>query len=51
MKQYCPRVPYIIVGCKTDLRSDPETVESVKAKGMTMVLKDEVRVGWVCAEL
>jgi len=41
MKQYCPRVPYIIVGCKTDLRSDPETVESVKAKGMTMVLKDE----------
>jgi Ras family protein A len=43
MKQYCPRVPYLIVGCKTDLRSDEAAKQALAAKNQTMVSKSEVR--------
>ncbi|KAG8812277.1 hypothetical protein FRC18_003019 [Serendipita sp. 400] len=31
VKHACPNVPYFVVGCKTDLRKDPRTLESLKS--------------------
>ncbi|KAJ3345677.1 GTP-binding protein Rho1 [Entophlyctis luteolus] len=31
---YCPRVPYILVACKADLRNDPKVISALAAEGM-----------------
>eukprot|EP00730_Choanoeca_flexa_P015434 TRINITY_DN7088_c0_g1_i1.p1 TRINITY_DN7088_c0_g1~~TRINITY_DN7088_c0_g1_i1.p1 ORF type:complete len:193 (+),score=38.79 TRINITY_DN7088_c0_g1_i1:223-801(+) len=41
MKQYCPKVPYVVVGCKTDLRNDDAAQANVASKNQTMVTKAE----------
>ncbi len=37
MKAYCPRVPYVIVGCKSDLREDAARIQEMNEKGQTFV--------------
>lgn len=44
MHEYDSRVPYLIIGCKSDLRDDLPTVNSLKSKGLTMVSQEEVCV-------
>lgn len=43
MKNFCPKVPYVLVGCKTDLRDDPETIKKLQQKHMEVVRSEEVR--------
>ena len=42
MKQYCPRVPYVLVGTKTDLRSDPEAQQKLAAAGGSFITPAQV---------
>ncbi len=44
MKQYCPRVPYVVVGCKTDLRDDEQARKELKEKGLKPIEPGEVCV-------
>ncbi|EGD72285.1 ARHA protein [Salpingoeca rosetta] len=37
MRSYCPKVPYIIVGCKSDLREDAERKQEMAGRGQTFV--------------
>eukprot|EP00053_Salpingoeca_punica_P009580 m.85794 g.85794 ORF g.85794 m.85794 type:complete len:195 (+) comp15072_c0_seq3:555-1139(+) len=41
MKNFCPRVPYVVVGCKTDLRSDEELALKLRDKGYSFVAPEE----------
>ena len=34
---HCPRVPTVLVGCKKDLRNDPETIENLRNQNLTPV--------------
>ncbi|KAJ7225040.1 putative GTPase Rho1 [Mycena rebaudengoi] len=34
---FCPRLPIILVGCKTDLRHDPRVIDALRAKSQTIV--------------
>lgn len=43
MKNFLPRVPFIVVGCKTDLRTDEKALKALAAEGSTPVSTDEVR--------
>lgn len=36
-RYHCPGVPHIIVGLKSDIRDDRETVEKLKEKGIVFV--------------
>ena len=38
---HAPGVPFILVGTKSDLRDDPETLQKLKKKGMAPVTKEE----------
>ncbi|KAI9328845.1 P-loop containing nucleoside triphosphate hydrolase protein [Obelidium mucronatum] len=37
LKQYCPTAPFLLIGCKTDLRNDPETAAILTSQGQTFV--------------
>eukprot|EP01147_Barroeca_monosierra_P002444 gene2444-5384_t len=41
MKSYCPKVPYIIIGCKADLREDQERQAELAINGQTFVTFEE----------
>lgn len=41
MKNFCPKVPFVLVGCKTDLRDDSETLKKLQQKHMEIVRTDE----------
>eukprot|EP00045_Choanoeca_perplexa_P022749 m.10732 g.10732 ORF g.10732 m.10732 type:complete len:193 (+) comp9671_c0_seq1:242-820(+) len=41
MKTYCPKVPYIVVGCKSDVRGDETVKAALASKGQTMITKAE----------
>ncbi|PVF94899.1 GTP-binding protein of the rho subfamily of ras-like protein [Serendipita vermifera] len=34
---FCPGIPFILVGCKTDLRHDRQTVENITGRGGKMI--------------
>ncbi|KAI7851805.1 P-loop containing nucleoside triphosphate hydrolase protein [Circinella umbellata] len=34
---HCPRVPTVLVGCKKDLRNDPETIENLRNQNLAPV--------------
>ena len=34
---HCPRVPTVLVGCKKDLRNDPETIENLRKQNLAPV--------------
>ncbi|KAJ7242444.1 P-loop containing nucleoside triphosphate hydrolase protein [Mycena rebaudengoi] len=34
---FCPRLPIILVGCKTSLRHDPRVIDSLRTKSQTIV--------------
>merc|ERR1719510_2613856 len=40
---HAPGVPTILVGTKSDLRDDPETIENLKAKGLTLVAEQQIK--------
>jgi hypothetical protein len=42
MKKYCAKVPFLIVGCKTDLRFDQELIRNLQAKNIDLVTEYEV---------
>lgn len=44
MKQYCPKVPYVVVGCKTDLRDDEIGRKELRDRGIKPVEPGEGRV-------
>lgn len=33
VRHFCPGVPFVLVGCKSDLRDDPKVIEDLKKKG------------------
>ncbi|KAI9197221.1 uncharacterized protein BJ171DRAFT_428466 [Polychytrium aggregatum] len=37
VRKYCPNVPIVLVGCKKDLRTDPDTIASLRAIGLEPV--------------
>ncbi|KAJ3263689.1 GTP-binding protein Rho1 [Chytriomyces hyalinus] len=37
LSHYCPRVPFLLIGCKTDLRQNPETIAQLAAQGKTPI--------------
>ena len=41
MKRYCPKVPYLLVGLKTDLRHDEAMLQRMKDENKLMVSADE----------
>eukprot|EP00051_Salpingoeca_urceolata_P033137 m.19146 g.19146 ORF g.19146 m.19146 type:complete len:196 (+) comp5882_c0_seq1:58-645(+) len=41
MRNYEPKVPYVLVGCKTDLRGDDAVVEKLQTKGQTLITTTE----------
>ena len=42
VKHFCPTQPILLVGCKSDLRNDPKTLEYVSRSGEHMVTQQEV---------
>lgn len=42
---YCHGLPYFLVGCKKDLRHDPDTIKELKMQSMTPVTYEQVRIG------
>lgn len=40
-KQFCPRIPIILVGNQKDLRDDPKTIRKLKRRNLTPVRKEE----------
>ena len=43
IQHHAPRVPFVLVGLKVDLRSDPETVERLKSKRLTPITAEEAQ--------
>lgn len=41
IKHHCPNVPMIIVGTKTDLRTDEATLESMRKEGKSPITEEE----------
>jgi len=41
IQHHCPGVPFVLVGSKIDLRSDADTAEKLKSKGLTIVTREE----------
>ena len=41
VKHFCPDVPYLLVGLKTDLREDDDTQEKLRQRNMTCVSYEE----------
>jgi Ras family protein A len=39
---FCPGVPFILVGCKTDLRRDQKRTEELMKQGRNFISSDEV---------
>ncbi|PVF98536.1 putative GTPase Rho1 [Serendipita vermifera] len=37
---FCPGTPFILVGCKTDLRNDRRRVEDLRGRGVEMISSD-----------
>lgn len=42
IRHFCPGVPLVLVGCKTDLRADPALQESLKEQGKQPVTTEKV---------
>ena len=42
MRKFLPRVPFILVGCKMDLREDAATAKELRDKGINFVTREEV---------
>jgi len=43
IQHHAPDVPIILVGTKSDLRSDPKTIKELQSKGLQMVASEEGR--------
>ena len=43
MKNFCPGLPIILVGCKKDLRNDSRTIDMLQRHGQTTVTPEQVR--------
>jgi len=41
---YCPGLPVLLIGCKRDLRNDPEVIKNLKAKNESPVTFEEVDI-------
>jgi small GTP-binding protein len=41
LNHYCPNVPKVLVGTKTDLRDKPETIERLSERGMSPITFEE----------
>ena len=44
MKHYCKSVPFLLIGCKTDLRFDQELITRLQAKNIDLVTEYEVSI-------
>ncbi|KAG8730122.1 GTP-binding protein Rho1, partial [Ceratobasidium sp. 414] len=42
VKHFCPDLPFILVGCKKDLRHDPKTIEKLRRTSQRPVTPEEV---------
>lgn len=43
VRHFCPNVPFVLVGCKMDLRNDPVTIAELKKMKQKPVSYEEVR--------
>ena len=43
MKHHCPNTPVILVGTKTDLREDPDTINKLREKKLNVITELQVR--------
>lgn len=41
VRHFCPSVPFVLVGCKRDLRNDPNTIAELKKMGQKPVSYEE----------
>jgi len=44
VRNFCPGVPFILVGCKKDLRSGHDSIDSIRRHGQTPVTPEQGRV-------
>jgi Ras family protein A len=42
VKRYCPGLPILLVGCKTDLRQDQKTIEDLEKQSMSPTTPQQV---------
>jgi Ras homolog gene family, member A len=42
VKHFCSHAPYILVGCKKDLRYDPKTIEELRKTNQKPISPEEV---------
>lgn len=42
VREHCPKQPIILVGCKTDLRTDAATVAELAKRRTTPIMYDQV---------
>lgn len=43
ISHFCPNVRFLVVGCKVDLRDDPEVLNTLKAEGLAPVSTEQGR--------
>eukprot|EP01136_Pigoraptor_vietnamica_P015498 Opistho-1_new@58733 len=43
VRHFCPNVPFVLVGCKKDLRNDPNTIKELAKMKQAPVTEQEVR--------
>ena len=41
MRHFCPDIPYVLVGCKKDLRHDQSTLAELKKMNQTPVTQEQ----------
>eukprot|EP00038_Savillea_parva_P005978 m.160977 g.160977 ORF g.160977 m.160977 type:complete len:195 (-) comp12013_c0_seq1:229-813(-) len=41
VRHFCPSIPFVLVGCKSDLRNDPNTIAELKKNGQSPVTDEE----------
>jgi GTPase SAR1 family protein len=45
VRHFCPNTPFVLVGCKRDLRNDPTTIRELQKMNQKPVSEQEVCTG------
>jgi Ras family protein A len=51
VRHFCPGVPFVLVGCKSDLRADPGVIADLQKKGVCVAVRFVCVCVSVCVRL